>query len=429
LANNRHFFPIKDNDYFFNLLHKCQSTAEGEIPHFRQILHNRIFSDGEYSPRVKDFLNVGNKDGRLKGQKAYIGVSYTSQILAGEQFGRVLILANSLKKAQAEEIDLIMAYTPFARQDLDPEKAREILKSGKKIEPKEEKKNIDTVGSSYTLEVLITHSLFAGIDKIVTFDVHNPNSVYEIIREYDEAKGIERDPKTVFFNIDPAPLYANHLIKHIAPQIGIGINGENLVVAYPDEGSIRRVKKFLDVLDLSGISEIFCDKVRLRPNDPSALETVVKKTSENYSGLSGKTLVFFEDIGDTFGTGEKTLKGIELWEAKRLGENVSNNCKPNYVIYYVSHPILSQLVAHSRIYDNRINIITTNTRANIMHHTEESMDQTHTLDISPIFFETIIKCVEPSIPFEGGFRYDLKSAKRFYRVIKEDPPKKLVKYC
>lgn len=400
----------------------------GETLRLEEKSSNREFHDCEYSPQIKDFSNREFSRRWLDGETVYVGADYTSNLTAQELFARILFKVNAAKKAGAKEVNLILAYPFYGRQDMDPDEALAALQGGKDMTPKQAKKAIDTMGSSFSLDVLIRHLLFEGVKKIVTMDIHNIDAAHKIIRDYDGTL----DPEKVLFNIDSTPIFANYTLNKLAKEITVEPDGSNVVFFAPDENAYEAIDTMRILLGFTKASTIYFKKIRETPNDPEKLVTVIEKVSENYNGLGNKILLTKDDMADTLGTLEKMFKAALDYGKKGFSEAEIEQgiWKPKYLIAFLSHLVLSTSEAYGRITSNKLNIIGTNTRANIIKHTEEAMKQVRALDVSKLFYEVIRRCVEPGIPSCQEFKFtrDNIYLADDYKTFREDTSKKLVPF-
>ncbi len=286
------FLPIRPNDDFAKRL-----AAHFNIRDPDDLVVNTRFSNGEYCPTITDVLQR-NKTGpkRLEGRRACIVTSYTSEVNNTESLARILLLSDAAYRAGATEVYLAMAESLFDRQDMDPnlmfDDSYETFSGGKK------RKLEKLQGQPHSLEVTIRLFQAAGIKKVLTLDRHSEASekIYgEIYR---------CDPKNVFFNLDPVPIFINYLLRS---GINGGKKGENLVILAPDKGAKKAVERMYELSGLTDASLMFCNKYRQVANDAKRIEAAVEKTSENFKGIEGKIVVGLDDKGDTLGTLNKTL--------------------------------------------------------------------------------------------------------------------------
>lgn len=205
------------------------------------------FADGEIMSRAVD---------SVEGKNVYVIQSTSNP--APERILEALIFVDSVKRAGAKTINLIMPYYGYARQD----------RIGKFQEPL----------SSSLLASLIETS---GVDSLFLLDVHS-----ERIKS--------------FFKI---PVYEMSLIPTFAMYLKIelkDVNNEDIVIVSPDEGGIIRAQKLLD--SFKGASLAYIKKDR-----PS----IDRATFISLHGdVKDKTCIIIDDIIDTGGTILSASQGL-----------------------------------------------------------------------------------------------------------------------
>ena len=189
-----------------------------------------------------------------------------------EHFVELTIIIDALKRASAARVTAVIPYFGYARQDRKT--------SGR--EP-------------ITAKLIANLLVSAGLDRVLTIDLHS-----------DQIQG--------FFDIPLDHLTAISLFTdHIKKQ-----NYPNPVIVSPDLGSVKRVRKIADLLDLPFA---ILDKVRKKPN-------VVTKV--NLLGdVRGKTAILIDDMIDTGHTICAAIKKIKQEGAEK-------------VYTYSTHPVFSK---------------------------------------------------------------------------------------
>ena len=137
----------------------------------------------------------------VRGRSVYIVQSTCSPV--SEKLMEVLIAIDACKRASAKEINVVMPYFGYARQD-------------RKARPRQ------PITAKLVADLLQT----AGADRVVTVDLH--------------ASQIQG-----FFNIPTDDLSAVQMIG----QYFRSKNIENLVVVSPDHGGTTRARRLADLLD------------------------------------------------------------------------------------------------------------------------------------------------------------------------------------
>lgn len=200
------------------------------------------FKDGEIYVRV---------DETVRGRDVFI-IQPTSGPV-NENLMELLIFIDTLKRASAKTINILMPYYGYARQE-------------RKSNPRE------PITAKLVANLLTT----AGADRIVTMDLHA-----------DQIQGFFDIPVD---HLQALPLLAKYFINK-------GFKGENTVVVSPDIGGVKRARKLAEWLDCK-IAII--DKRRPKPNLSEVMNLI--------GDVDGKRAIFIDDMIDTAGT---IVNGVE----------------------------------------------------------------------------------------------------------------------
>ena len=249
----------------------------------------KVFSGSANQKLAKDIVDHLNiplsqiSIERLKDSEIYVKIeenvrgvdTFVIQPLCrpvNEHFVELTIIIDALKRASAARVTAVIPYFGYARQDRKT--------SGR--EP-------------ITAKLIANLLVSAGLDRVLTIDLHS-----------DQIQG--------FFDIPLDHLTAISLFTdHIKKQ-----NYPNPVIVSPDLGSVKRVRKIADLLDLPFA---ILDKVRKKPN-------VVTKV--NLLGdVRGKTAILIDDMIDTGHTICAAIKKIKQEGAEK-------------VYTYSTHPVFSK---------------------------------------------------------------------------------------
>ncbi len=195
----------------------------------------------------------------VRGRSVFIIQSTYSPVT--ERLMEVLVCIDALKRASAAEINVIMPYFGYARQD-------------RKAEPHQ----------PITAKLVADMLTVAGADRIVTVDLH--------------AAQIQG-----YFNIPIDDLTAVPLLGHYFKDF----NSEDLVVVSPDHGGVTRARKLAEILN-APIAIV--DKRRPRPNEVEAQNVI--------GDVEGKTAIVIDDICDTAGSLCAACKIIKDHGAKNV---------------------------------------------------------------------------------------------------------------
>ncbi len=192
------------------------------------------FADGEININISE---------TVRGHKVFVVQSTSAPV--NEHVMELLIMIDALKRASAREINIVMPYYGYSRQD----------RKAKARQPISAKLMADL------LQV-------AGATRVICVDLH--------------AAQIQG-----FFNI---PIDNFRSMPIIAEYIK-GKNIKNMVVVSPDHGGVARARALADTLN-SPIAII--DKTRPEPNVAEVMNII--------GSVKGKNCVIFDDMIDTAGS-------------------------------------------------------------------------------------------------------------------------------
>lgn len=202
------------------------------------------FADGEIQVDIKDSI-----------RNDIIFVIQSTSPPVNDNLMELLIFIDALKRASAKEINIVVPYFGYSRQD---RKARSRQPITAKLVS-----NLITV---------------AGADRVITVDLH--------------ASQIQG-----FFDIPTDHLTA---IMPIKEYIKENIDTDNIVVVSPDHGGVKRARKLANLLNEAPLAII--DKRRPRPNEAEIQHIV--------GDIDGKTAIIIDDMVDTAGTLTLAAQGL-----------------------------------------------------------------------------------------------------------------------
>lgn len=229
------------------------------------------FANSEFRPRIPK---------SVRGKDIFIIQSHGYPLRNGEVYRSAndflmesYILARTLKRSDAKTVTLITPFFPYSRED-------------KKDHPR---------GAISARDVA---DLFeeAGIDRVVTFDLHTP-----------QIQG--------FFTIPCDNLYTTQLIKSYLDEKVFSKHKDyrnSFVLVAPDEGAFKRTKTFAELFE---IPFLVLSKER-DYTKKNAVEKTVLIGDESF--LSQRTAIVIDDIIDTFGTINKASEVLKMYGAKNL---------------------------------------------------------------------------------------------------------------
>ncbi|MGD9910723.1 MAG: ribose-phosphate diphosphokinase [Candidatus Izemoplasmatales bacterium] len=196
-----------------------------------EVLH---FADGEININIPE---------TVRGHKVFVVQSTNNPV--NENIMELLIMIDALKRASAREINVIMPYYGYSRQD----------RKAKARQP---------ISAKLIADLLQT----AGTTRVVCMDLH--------------AAQIQG-----FFNI---PIDNFRSLPIIAEYIK-SKNLKDVVVVSPDHGGVARARSLADVL---GSPIAIIDKTRPEPNVAEVMNII--------GSVKGKTCVIIDDMIDTAGS-------------------------------------------------------------------------------------------------------------------------------
>lgn len=191
------------------------------------------FSDGEMSPFIME---------SVRGHDVFI---VQSTFAPSDNFMELLLMIDAAKRASAKNVNVIIPYFGYARQD-------------RKDKPR----------VSIAAKLIANLLSAAGASRVMTFDLHA-----------DQIQG--------FFDIPVDHLDGNYIFVPYLKSLGM----ENIMFASPDVGGIKRARSFAKFFD----AELaVCDKYRKEANKVESMRLIGE--------VEGKDVVLVDDLVDTAGT-------------------------------------------------------------------------------------------------------------------------------
>lgn len=216
----------------------------------------QYFSNSEMRPVIGK--SVRNKDVfiiQTGGFSRQYGVLPGDMRSVNDYLVETYLLMRTLKRSDVRTITLVMPFFPYSRQD-------------KKDNPR---------GAISARDVADMFE-FAGLHRIVTFDLHSP-----------QIQG--------FFNVPCDNLYTAHLMKeyfdkHIFKK---GYQNKYALIA-PDEGALKRMREYAGMFNLP---LFVLSKERDYRKKNEVEKTVLIGNPED---IQGRIAIIIDDMIDTFGT-------------------------------------------------------------------------------------------------------------------------------
>lgn len=208
------------------------------------------FADGEVNISINE---------TVRGYTVFVVQSTNSPV--NDNYMELLVMIDALKRASAREINVIMPYYGYSRQD-------------RKEAPRQ------PISAKLVADLLQV----AGADRIMCFDLH--------------AAQIQG-----FFNI---PI-DNFVALPIFAEYFVDMKLDDIVVVSPDHGGTKRARQLAEVLD-SPIAIV--DKRRPRPNSAEVMNLI--------GDVNGKNCVIIDDMVDTAGTLAIVVNCLKEHGAKKI---------------------------------------------------------------------------------------------------------------
>ncbi len=234
------------------------------------------FADGEVAITINE---------TVRGHSVFVIQSTSAPV--NDNYMELLIMIDALKRASAKEINIIMPYYGYSRQD-------------RKAAPRQ------PISAKLMADLLQA----AGADRIMCLDLH--------------AAQIQG-----FFNI---PI-DNFLAFPIFAEYFINKNLEDIVVVSPDHGGTTRARKLAVVLE-APIAIV--DKRRPKPNSAEIMNII--------GDIKGKNCIIIDDMIDTAGTISIVISALKEKGAKEVYACCSHAILSGNAIEKISNTPIKELV-------------------------------------------------------------------------------------
>ena len=202
----------------------------------------------------------------VRGKQVYFVQSTYKPV--NERLMELLIAIDAAKRASASEIQCIIPYFGYARQD------RVALK-----------------GEPISAKVVANLYQAVGIRKIITLDLHT-----------QQIQGFFSCPVE---NLDTFEIFGNYFVDYFNK---IGVKQTDVVVVAPDHGSALRARDLGSMFN--GASLAFIDKRRPGPNKSEVINVV--------GDVKGKHCIIVDDMIDTCGTTNNAYDALKEHGAKEV---------------------------------------------------------------------------------------------------------------
>ena len=236
------------------------------------------FADGEILVTPKE---------TVRGRSVFVIQSPCPPVT--ERLMEVLVCIDALRRASAREINVIMPYYGYARQD-------------RKASPRQ------PITAKLVADLIQT----AGADRVVTVDLH--------------AAQIQG-----FFNIPTDDLTAVPLLSYYFT--GDEFKNQNLVVVSPDHGGVVRARRMAEILN-APIAIV--DKRRPRANEVEAQSVI--------GDIEGKTCIVVDDICDTAGSLVAACKILKEHGAGDIYTAITHGVFSRDALEKIENSVIKQMV-------------------------------------------------------------------------------------
>ena len=207
------------------------------------------FKDGEILPRFNE---------SVRNQDIYIVQTTDSS----DSIIETLLIVDAAKRSGSRSITLINPYFGYARQD-----------------------KVDHVRSSIGAKVMADILEKAGIDKIMTVDLH--------------ASAIQGFFTIPVIHLNGHKIFIDYLLSKKL---------DNVTILSPDQGGVTRAIKFSKYFPDSQFAMV--NKRRVKPNEIHSMELI--------GDVKDRNVIIIDDISDTLGTLKKSSQLIKEQGAKSI---------------------------------------------------------------------------------------------------------------
>jgi len=223
----------------------------------------------------------------IRGRDVYIVQSTCNPVT--ERLMEVLVCIDACKRASAGEINVIMPYFGYARQD-------------RKAKPRQ----------PITSKLVANLLQVAGAHRVVVFDLH--------------AAQIQGFFDIPIDDLTAVPMLGNYFVEKEFPK-------DEVVVVSPDHGGVTRARRLADILD-APIAII--DKRRPKPNMVEAQNVI--------GDVDGKICIVVDDICDTAGSLIAGCKILQEHGAKEIYTAITHGVFSRNAVELIEESPIKEMV-------------------------------------------------------------------------------------
>jgi ribose-phosphate pyrophosphokinase len=238
----------------------------------------RRFADGEIFVEIKE---------NVRGRDVYVIQSTCRPV--NDSLMELLILIDALKRASAKDINAVIPYYGYARQD-------------RKVAPR------TPISAKLVADLLVS----AGATRVVSLDLH--------------AGQIQGFFDVPFDNLFATPVIIEHISQNLRAE-------GDLVFVSPDAGGVERARAYAKRLDAS---VAMIDKRRTGPNVAKAMNVV--------GDVSGKIAIIVDDMIDTAGTLVEATHAVIAQGATKVYAAASHGVLSGPAIERIASSPLQQVI-------------------------------------------------------------------------------------
>lgn len=272
-----------------------EDLANGIVKAIKKISKDPIVIDKVNSQKFSDGELCVDFCSSIRGKRVYLLTSPNNS----DEIIKLNLAIDAAKRAAAKEIIPILPFFPYQRSD-------------KKDQSR------GPIGAKVMVE-MIEHR---GATGVITFDLHA-----------DQIQG--------FFNIPVTHLEG----KNVFDEYVASIYNENTILAGPDAGSGKRVKRMKDQLskyhDIS-INYVMLDKTRKQANVIDEMVII--------GDVTGKDVIILDDMVDTAGTLCKAAEVIMEAGANSVRAIISHGVLSGPALGRIEKSVLTELVISDSLY-------------------------------------------------------------------------------
>ena len=228
----------------------------------------------------------------IRGRSVFIVQSTCTPVT--EHIMEVLICIDACKRASAGEINVIMPYYGFARQD-------------RKAAPRQ----------PITSKLVANLLTVAGANRVITFDLH--------------ASQIQGYFDIPIDDLTAVPMIGRYFVEKNFPK-------DSVCVVSPDHGGVVRARRLADILD-APIAII--DKRRPKPNMVEAQNVI--------GDVDGKICIVVDDICDTAGTLCAGCQILKDHGAKEVYVGITHGIFSRDAMQKIENSVIKELVISDTI--------------------------------------------------------------------------------